>query len=113
MEQFDFDDQQPTNQKWLNIMLQKLLTAKTFEIHCWADEVHWIEIALLYGRLKQTDWSYGKVIYGELTQEFVDMLLNMPKPTDNEITNKMTPFFSIFLDNGFSSEHYGTELHQM
>ena len=23
----------------------------------------------------------------------------------------MTPFFSIFLDNGFSSEHYGTELH--
>ena len=24
---------------------------------------------------------------------------------------KLLPFFSIFLDNGFSSEHYGTELH--
>ncbi len=24
--------------------------------------------------------------------------------------NKLTPFFNIFLDNGFSSEHYGTEL---
>ena len=29
----------------------------------------------------------------------------------HEIYNKMTPFFSIFFDNGFSSEHYGTELH--
>ncbi len=23
----------------------------------------------------------------------------------------MTPFFSIFFENGFSSEHYGTEFH--
>ncbi len=23
----------------------------------------------------------------------------------------MVPFFSIFLKNGFSSEHYGTEIH--
>ncbi len=113
MEQIDFDYTQPTNQKWLEIMKEKLLTAQSFEIHCWSEELHWIETALRYGKLKQIDWSYGKVIYGELTPEFVDMLLNMPKPTDTEAYNKMTPFFSIFLDNGFSSEHYGTELHQM
>lgn len=25
----------------------------------------------------------------------------------------MTPFFSIFLDNGYESAHYGTELHHV
>ena len=51
----------------------------------------------------------GKNVDGR--PEFLQMLLGLPKPTDTEIYNKMTPFFSIFFDNGFSSEHYGTELH--
>lgn len=34
----------------------------------------------------------------------------LPKPADTEVYNKMTPFFSIFLDSGFYSSHYGTEL---
>ena len=69
-------------------------------------------MALRYGRLKETGWSYGKVIEGKVTEEMVDFLLSLPKPTDTEVYNKMTPFFSVFLDNGFSSEHYGTELNQ-
>lgn len=52
------------------------------------------------------------MITGKVTPEFAEMLLNTPKPVDIEIYNKMTPFFSIFLDNGFSSEHYGTELYK-
>ncbi|MEY8420785.1 hypothetical protein AALA83_16120 [Oscillospiraceae bacterium 44-5] len=36
--------------------------------------------------------------------------IGLEEPTDKEIENKLTPFFSIFLDNGFSSEHYGTKL---
>ena len=45
----------------------------------------------------------------KVTQEFADMLLNMPKPVDIEIYNKMTPFFNVFLDDRFQSCHYGTE----
>jgi len=48
-----------------------------------------------------------------VTEKFIDYLLSITKPTDTDIYNKMTPFFSIFLDNGFSSEHYGTELHRL
>ena len=68
------------------------------------------EMALQYGRLKKTEWRYGKVIEGAVTKELAEFLLSLPKPSDTEVYNKMTPFFSIFLDNGFSSEHYGTEL---
>ena len=39
------------------------------------------------------------------------MLTHLPKPENNGLYDKMTPFFSIFFDNGFSSEHYGTEMY--
>lgn len=112
MHQIDYDRGKQTHHQWRNIMEQKLYTARTFEIHCWEEEKHWIDLALKYGQLKKADWGNGKVISGEITQEFIEMVLRLPKPTDTEAYDKMTPFFSIFLDNGFSSEHYGTEFHQ-
>lgn len=43
--------------------------------------------------------------------DYLDMIsLAGLAPEDSELYDKMTPFFSIFFDNGFSSEHYGTEL---
>ena len=101
-----------TNALWLEIMAEKLRTAKAFEIHCWSDETAWTEVALRYGEEKKTNWKHGHVVAGAVTPEFAEMLLNQPKPEDTEIYNKMTPFFSIFLDNGFSSEHYGTEMNE-
>ena len=59
---------------------------------------------------KDTDWRYGKIIAGKVTPDFTAFLLGLPKPTDTEVYNKMTPFFTIALDNGFWSAHYGTEL---
>lgn len=93
-------------------MSEKLRGASRFEIHCWKEEQKEMEMALEFGRQKQTDWSLGTVIEGAVTEDLINFLLTLPKPDDTEIYNKMTPFFSIFLDNGFSSEHYGTELNQ-
>lgn len=101
-----------TNEEWKKIISVKLKSASSFEIHCWNEEQTETEMALQYGRIKETDWNYGKVIAGAVTKGFADYLLSLPKPADTEAYNKMTPFFSIFLDNGFSSEHYGTELNQ-
>ena len=101
-----------TNEEQKKIISVKLKSASSFEIHCWNEEQAEIEMALQHGRIKKTDWSYGKVIAGAVTKEFADYLLSLPKPADTEAYNKITPFFSIFLDNGFSSEHYGTELNQ-
>ena len=78
-----FDRTEKDNSKWLELLKEALKTAKSFEIHCWN---------------------------GEVTPEFADMLLTMPKPQDTEIENKMTPFFNVFLDSGFQSSHYGTEV---
>ena len=63
------------------------------------------------GNLKESDWQHGKIIAGSITPEFASMLLALPKPTDTDIYNKMTPFFNVFLDSGFSSSHYGTEIY--
>ena len=105
-----FDRTEKDNSKWIALLKEALKTAKTFEIHCWNGEDEWIAVALRYGKIKESDWTYGKMITGEVTPEFADMLLTMPKPQDTEIENKMTPFFNVFLDSGFQSSHYGTEV---
>ena len=106
-----FDRTEKDNSKWLELITKALESAKRFEIHCWNEETNWIDFALNYGTLKESTWRYGKIIEGTVTPEFVDMILNMPKLTDTEIYNKMTPFFNIFLDDGFQSCHYGTEVY--
>ena len=105
------DRDETDNNKWLSYITAALNGAKTFEIHCWNEENEWIDLALKYGTLKDSDWKYGEIIVGTVTPEFSNMLLNMPKPQDIEIYNKMTPFFNVFLDGSFQSCHYGTEVY--
>jgi len=105
------DRSEKDNSKWVEMLTEALKDAKTFEIHCWNEENEWIEVALKYGNLKESDWKYGKLVAGNVTKEFSDMILSMPKPQDIEIYNKMTPFFNVFLDDSFQSCHYGTEVY--
>ena len=91
-------------------MAEKLKTANTFEIHCWAEETAEISMALSFGTPKKDSWEYGEIIEGQVTPEFTTFLLSLPKPTDTDLYNKMMPFFTIALDNGIWYEHYGTEL---
>ena len=49
MQQIEFDDLQPENTEWAEIMGSKLKDAKRFEIHCWEDETE--EIAM------DTEWD--------------------------------------------------------
>ena len=98
---------------WSQLILLLCEKAEAFEIHCWSDEREEIALALRYGALKDTGWSGGKVIAGRVTGEFKAMLSSRPKPAPSdcgEVYDKKTPFFSIFFDNGFSVEHYGTEI---
>lgn len=94
---------------WRAMMKTKLEKAKKFQIHCWNEETEIIDAALQYGTLQPSDWSWGKVIAGPVTPELIRFLLTTPQPTDREIYDKRTPFFSIVLDGEFCSEHYGTE----
>ena len=110
VEEIEIDITSNSNDEWKKIISEELKNASSFEIHCWNEETEWIDFALHYGKLKNADWRHGKIIAGDITPEFIQMLTTQPKPTDTEIYNKMTPFFTIALDNGFWSAHYGTEL---
>lgn len=101
------------HEQWKAVLIEELQSATSFEIHCWNEESEWIKLALEYGDKKKSDWNYGVVISGTVNPKFMKLILDLPKPKDNDIYNKMTPFFSIFLNNGFSSEHYGTELSKL
>ena len=104
MKEIYLDRTEKDNSKWLSLIESSIKTAKRFEIHCWNEETDWIEFALQYGTLKESTWKYGKIIEGEVTPEFISMILDM--------YNKMTPFFNIFLDDtNFQSCHYGTEIY--
>ena len=103
------DGTEPDHTRWRTLLETYLQQAKRFEIHCWNEETEWIGLALRYGAPKEADWLHGTIIAGEVTDAFREMLLSLPKPSDTEIYNKMTPFFQIFLDEEFQSCHYGTE----
>lgn len=105
----NFDHTEKDNAKWVKLITGYLNNATAFEIHCWNEEAEWIDLALRYGEEKDTDWKYGKIITGQVTTQFIDMLLGLPKPSDTALYSKMTPFFNIFLDDTFQSCHYGTE----
>lgn len=53
------DRTEKDNSKWLELITEALKDAKTFEIHCWNEENEWIEEALKYGTLKESDWKNG------------------------------------------------------
>ena len=98
--------------RWRELLRQAAPSAHTFEIHCWEDEPAPIALAREHGREKDTGWAYGAVIAGAVTPELLEMLLSRPLPPGNDLCPvPLTPFFSIFFDNGFCSEHYGTELY--
>ncbi len=105
------DNRLKINHFWMELIKIFAVKGQTFEIHCWNKETVEIALALQLGKQKSADWDYGVIVEGVIDNNFTDMLCNIEKPLNDDMPNKMTPFFSIFFDNGFSSEHYGTEIH--
>lgn len=107
-----FDGTEKDNRRWKALLRSNIASATKFEIHCWSEETTEINLALQYGSIKPMPWKFGTVIEGNVTPEFIDMLLSLPKPPlSSNGYNMMTPFFTVIFDNGFSSNHYGTENH--
>ena len=46
------DRSETTDTRWKSLVSERLKTAKTFEIHCWNEEIEWIQVALRYGEMK-------------------------------------------------------------
>ena len=93
------------NSWWKKLLHPALDGAQRFEIHCWNEEIQAISQALAFGEKIGYDWPYGTVISGRISQEFARYLETLPQQGEEPV-----PIFTLFLDNGFSSAHYGTEL---
>ena len=98
-------------ERWREIVGRRLAAASRFEIHCWNEEAEWIALAERFGQRREDPWPYGVIVDGEVTEAFAEMVLSQPRPADQEVTRKLTPFFNLFLDANFQSCHYGTELY--
>lgn len=105
------DNSLKDNYYWKKLISKFAIVGLKFEIHCWREETEAMKAALAFGKERLTDWELGTIIEGVIDDNFLDMLHHTTKPLDTKLYNKMTPFFSIFFENGFSSEHYGMEYH--
>lgn len=95
---------------WCDLVRACAVPGEEFEIHCWYDETAEIALARRFGREVRSGWHGGITIRGRITREFLTFLTEAPKPSDTEIYNKMTPFFTIQFGDRLFSEHYGTEM---
>lgn len=96
---------------WNKIINHFIRVGDAFEIRCWKEEISEITRASLYG--VATDDKNEVSIKGTITNELLRELLT-EEPTDKDIYNKMTKYFTINVKNDLcdiSSAHYGTEMY--
>lgn len=82
-----------------------------FEVRCWKEETQEILQAKRYGEAIEDGNEIS--IKGVLTDELLLELMG-EHPTDKEIYNKMTKYFTINVKNelcDICSAHYGTEMY--
>ena len=103
-------DHSISSQWWKKIMEHFVRVGDAFEIRCWKEEADEIMEASLYGTA--TEDGYEVSIKGRVTKTLLEKLLT-DEPSDKNIYNKMTKYFTIRIKNDLCdiwSEHYGTEM---
>ncbi len=104
-------DHSVSSKWWKKIIHHFIRVGDSFEIRCWKEEIQEISQAKRYG-VATADGNEisikGVVVEGLLTE------LMQENPTDKEIYNKMTKYFTINVKNelcDICSAHYGTEMY--
>ena len=96
---------------WKNLVKYFVQIGDILEIRCWKEELVEIKKATQYGKPKNE--IYEVSIKGVVDGKFIDELLR-ENPTDKDIYNKMTKYFTINIKSKhykFCSAHYGTEIY--
>ena len=104
-------DRRISSDWWKNLVKHFVQVGDSLEIRCWKEEVDEIKKASLYGN--PINENYEVSIKGTASNKFIDELL-AENPTDKDIYNKMTKYFTINVENEhhkFCSAHYGTEIY--
>ena len=104
-------DRRISSNWWKNLVKHFVRVGDRLEISCWKEETVEIQQASLYGNLQNENYEVS--IKCTVSNEFIGELL-AENPTDKDIYNKMTKYFTINVENEhhkFCSAHYGTEIY--
>ena len=104
-------DNTVSSEWWKTIIHHFLRVGDNFELRCWEEETQEILQAERYG--VATTEGHEVSIQGVIVDELLLELME-ETPTDKEIYNKMTKYFTINVKNelcNICSEHYGTEMY--
>ena len=99
------------NKWWKDLFIHYANKGKKFEVRCWDEEIESIEVISKFGVAQKSKTTKEIIISGEITDEFIDLIINEEMPKDQSIYNKMTQFFTINIDKSYTSAHYGTEIY--
>lgn len=99
------------NKWWKELFLHYASKGESFEIRCWNDEEEIINKIRKFGTVENSQNTKEVIIKGYVNNKFIDFIIKEPMPLDQNIYNKMTQFFTINIDDAFSSAHYGTEIY--
>ena len=96
---------------WKELFKHYANKGKSFEIRCWDEETESINLMSKFGTVEKSKTTKEIIITGDITNEFIDLIVKEEMPSDQNIYNKMTQFFTLNIDKAFSSCHYGTEIY--
>lgn len=96
---------------WKKIIQHFVKQGDEFEVRCWNEEHEEIKKALSYGCIFQSESDFETSIKGIVSEQMIKEFLAMPEPMDKAIYNKMTVFFTFYIENKICSAHYGTEIY--
>ena len=99
------------NKWWKELFKHYVQNGKKFEIRCWDEEKESIDLISKFGTVEKSKTTKEIIISGEITNDFIELILNEEMPKDQNIYNKMTQFFTINIDKSYTSTHYGTEIY--
>ncbi len=107
----DVVDQSVSSEWWRELIRHFANVGDEMEIRCWKEETIEISRATMYGAPSED--GYEVSVKGTVTPHMLAELL-AEEPTDKDIYNKMTKYFTINIYHKsriFRSEHYGTEIY--
>jgi len=99
------------NKWWKDLFIHYANKGKRFEIRCWDEEIESIDLISKFGKVEKSKTTKEIIITGDITNEFIDLIVKEKMPVDQNIYNKMTQFFTINIDKSYTSAHYGTEIY--
>ena len=83
------------NKWWKELFKHYVQKGKKFEIRCWNEEKESIGLISKFGTVEKSKTTKEIIISGDITNEFIELILNEEMPEDQNIYNKMTQFFTI------------------